>query len=358
MAGAFFISFFLTKFLSMPKKNILIFGNYGGQNWGDEMILSGILSAIPHAFFEVSVVSSDPHFTSRIHGVSAFFPPPFGLRSLFRRGNFSVFSVIQKADFVIFGGGGLLQDREKKAIFLWSFYVAVVRFFRKKILFVGNSIGPLSRPFSRVLAKNALSTTPFFSSRDQASLDFLKEIAKEKQSFGSTDCVFLLSKFPAQKKRKGTLIALRGDGHISVKKIKSIFSLLPKPIFAIAQDSVDENFAQEMGVEVLTPKNLREVKKAFSQAELVLTSRLHGGIFSLMAETPFVCFSAAPKIHSFFSERDLGEAIFPEAFSRKKLSSFLLKIQKDKEFFRVLRRIRQNEAKKAKNLLPIFLQKD
>jgi len=342
----------------MPKKQILIFGNYGGQNRGDEMILSGLLSAIPQALFEVCAVSSNPELTSKNHNVSAIFPPPFGFRSLFRRGSFSIFSAIRRSDFVIFGGGGLLQNRERKAIFLWAFYIAMVRFFRKKILFVGNSIGPLDGILAKKLAQNALSRAKFLSVRDAESFDFLKKIGREKQSLLATDCVFLLPKFPAQKKRKGTLIALRGDGDISARKIKTLFSSLPKPIFAISQDAVDEDFSRELGIKILSPESLEKVKSTFSSVELVLTSRLHGGIFSLMAETPFVCFSAAPKVRHFFAERGMEEMIFPEKFSRKKVLACLSRIRKDEKYIGFLRKIRRDEARKAKNLLPIFLQKD
>ncbi len=321
------------------------------------MILSGLLSALP-PFFEVCVVSSNPAMTQDLHRVSAVLPPPAGFRSFFRRGSFAIFSRIKKADFVLFGGGGLLQNREKKAIFLWAFYAAIVRFFRKKMLFVGNSIGPLQGFFAKNLAKNALSAAKFFSARDDFSLEFLKKIQREKIGISATDCVFLLPKFPRKKKRKGTLLSFRGDGNISPQKIQALFPFLPEPIVAFAHDRVDEDFAKKLGIPIMTPQNIEEVQFLFSERELVLTSRLHGGIFALCAETPFLCFSAAPKIRHFFEERGLQEVIFPENFSRKKITECLSKIKKEEKYSAKLRKIRISESKKAKNILPIFLQKD
>ena len=337
----------------MKKAKILLFGNYGGQNWGDEVLLSGILSGISPSF-EILVVSSDPDFTRQIHGVDAVLPPPAGIRSFFRRESFRFFSVLKSADFVFFGGGGLLQNREKSAIFLWFFYAKITQFFQKKIFFVGNSIGPLSGFLAKFLAQSALKTAKFFSARDAFSFEFLKKIGKKKVAIAATDAAFLLPKFPEKKRRSGTILVFRGDGNISARKIKNLFSALPKPISAIAMDKIDEKWAKKIGVKIQKPKNLAELKSFFAGAKLVLSSRLHGAIAALCAETPFLAFSAAPKIRNFFAERGIGDAVFPEKFSRKKV---LQKIQKMQKNPLPLKKIRILERKKAKNILPPLFQK-
>ena len=68
----------------MKRKNLLIFGHYGVPNWGDEAILSGILSKLNIEKYRVVVVTDNLKFTKKHHGVKSIYPPPFGIRSLFR----------------------------------------------------------------------------------------------------------------------------------------------------------------------------------------------------------------------------------------------------------------------------------
>ena len=52
-------------------KKILISGYYGFKNLGDELILSKIIEDIQsiNSHFEILVVSGDPGYSERIHGI-------------------------------------------------------------------------------------------------------------------------------------------------------------------------------------------------------------------------------------------------------------------------------------------------
>lgn len=346
----------------MKKKSLLLFGNYGGQNWGDEAILSGLLSALPQDIFDITVVSRNPKKTKKDFGVHSVFFPAAGIRSFFR-GLFHPTllggrQAIQKADIVVFGGGGLFQNREKKAIFLWSYYAFLCFFFHKKVVFVANSLGPLDGFLAQWLAKKVFLKAKSISVRDMASVFLLKELGIPKQKIVlATDAIFLARKKPAPKRKKGTLLALRGDGNFSVEKIKNTISSFPQPVSAIAMDEIDITFAKKLGVPLLHPQNISELFSVFAKVECIVSSRLHGNLLAIHNETPFLALSAAPKVQNFLEERGLIHLVFPE-----KITSLQL-IKKAKEIFRqktqwkkILSTVRKTEQKKAKEILPIFLQ--
>lgn len=345
-----------------PQKTILLFGNYGGQNRGDEAILSGFIHLFPKDHFRIVVFSSHPQKTTKDHGVESFPFPPFGFRSLFRPSSYSFFRPLRQASIVFFGGGGLFQDREPFAVLLWSYFLFLVRCFAKrntKVLLVGNSFGPLRFFFSRFLVRKVLRNIRFFSVRDTESKELLQKIAHPNAIIEqATDFAFVLPKPRSLKSRKGTILALRGDGNISPERIQKVFNILPKPVSVIAMDEIDQKFAERLGVPVVNPKNTAELLHVFSQAKCVVTSRLHGGILSLIAETSFLIFSSAPKINSFFSDRNLAELVLSEKASpfiiRKKIKTVLSSSEKwQKEF----RRVRKEEHQKKSLLFPLFLQK-
>lgn len=70
------------------KKQIVVCGNYGASNLGDEAILGGLINLIkstwPHS--EITVMSARPRQTSRYFQVSSIMPFPAGLRSFFASG--------------------------------------------------------------------------------------------------------------------------------------------------------------------------------------------------------------------------------------------------------------------------------
>lgn len=342
------------------KKHILLFGNYGGHNWGDEAICQGLLSTLSNSGYIVDVVSANPRFTSTAYHVFSISRPPAGVRSLLTiRRSVAFFKTLKRADIVIFGGGGLFQDKERFAVLLWWYYVSIVRLFGKKIIFVANSVGPLSTIVTRWLTKQALSRARFISVRDQDSKILLKQLGVQSERvILASDAVFLLKKSPAASSRQGTLIMIRGDQPLIVDRIKKLIKAnqLPTPIKVIAMDTMDKNIIQEIGVPIIIPKNITELRKKIASSHLILSSRLHGCLLSILEETPFIAFSSAPKITAFLRDRKLQDIIFPEKFSYKKIVHKIHEITDNQLFAAKLRDIRIQEKKTVKNALPIFLQ--
>jgi len=338
------------------KKKILLFGNFGRQNWGDEAILKGILTILDKKIFEITVLSTDPEKTRKDFLVKSHLFPPAGFRSIFEINRWKTFNEIKKSDLIIFSGG-LLQDREPGAVILWSWFVKICKFFNKKIIFAGNSIGPLENKISKKLAQKSLESAKFISVRDKESKKLAISLnIPNKKIFIATDFCFNL-RAKRTKKKEGTLLAFRGDGKISVFRAKKLAKNFPSPIEIVAMDKIDKEFAENFGFPVFVPNSLSELRQKIANKKVVVGSRLHAGILALKEKTPFVLFSAADKISNFFDDRGLAKLVFSESrIFEKKIRDLLKDFQKNsKNWEKKFTEIITEEGKKRKNLLPSFL---
>jgi len=293
-----------------------------------------------------------------MHHAGAVFPPPFGLRSLIRGGLTQTLRALKSADIILFGGGGLFQDREKKAIFLWAWYFFVASRRKKKILFVGNSVGPLSNRLSKWLVQKVFAHIRFISLRDAHSKELLRSLGvPDERMVLASDAAFLLRKLPEKKRRRGTLIIIRGDGKVTKKSLSHILKNLPKPIRFLPMDAIDHEFSKTHSQDILLPETLSQLRDAFRSARIVVSSRLHGGILALQAETPFVMLRAAPKVEHFFSERGFSDVVFKESSRPSTIGKKCRALLKNNvQWKRKAKQARLLEQKNAKSILPYFLK--
>lgn len=184
------------KMSRLEERELVIIGNYGAMNLGDEAILAGVLREIKKeswqievfgesVHLEVTVLSYNPWETRRIHGVESHYLLPFGVRSwlrgIFQLEFFKTLMVLKKADLVLMGGGGLFSDESWMAIRLWSFQIAWARFFRKPFVMYGQSVGPLRSRWARKKVGRIFEAARSITVRDEKSRDFLKKCSVSKE---------------------------------------------------------------------------------------------------------------------------------------------------------------------------------
>lgn len=178
---------------------ILLCGNYGGVNVGDECILRAFIQRIKVLFprEELVVMSYNPEQTSRVFGVRSVLLLPFGLRSFFRGiSQWNVFQTLKaytSCKVFILGGGGLFTDENFFAVFLWAFHVFVAFLFRKPVYFYGQSIGPLNTFFTRFILKRLFRFISFFSVRDRESKELLRVLGVQGHVDVAPDPIFSLT---------------------------------------------------------------------------------------------------------------------------------------------------------------------
>ncbi|HIQ56842.1 TPA: polysaccharide pyruvyl transferase family protein, partial [Candidatus Gracilibacteria bacterium] len=312
------------------RKKICIFGHYGVPNWGDEAILSGILSQIDISKFSITVISNDTEFIKKQHNIKSVSPPPFGVRSFFSFNWIQTLKAIKEADYIIIGGGGLWQPRPLKAIKLWNFYLQTCLFFKKsnaKIFSLGTSFSVFSEQsaeyntheYKKLIKKTAqlLQKIKFFTVRDKQSKTVLTDIYNihEAKISITTDAAFFLEPEKTNiTKEKIVLFAMR-EGDITFEQEKIIITALKKQFkkytfkFLVMQShqSHDEKFVERhkklfKKITIIYPKSTKALLAEISSATFVCSSRLHANILASICNTNFLAISCRDKVKNFFSE--------------------------------------------------------
>ncbi len=329
---------------------VVVIGNFGAGNVGDELILAGFLkklaSRLPRA--RVTVLGHDPRVIRRWHGVHAEQLLPFGWRSLLSGRLFSTLRVLRAADAVVFPGGGLFTDRESaKAVPLWGFHILVAKWYWRPVYLLGQSVGPLSTDFGRHWASRFLGKAEWIGVRDTASATELKKLGiSPAQIKVGEDSALLLGKLrksqPSFVKRRTSrrilrvLVSVRDFPRVPPSFFKELAQALDD---LTEQDKVRITFA-EFGLgdthtwqrlclhaqhdslwKVLElPESAIEVVQAIEKYDLVIGMRLHSLVTAHLAGVPSIALSYSRKVAEFQKQVGRGKQVLEvRNFKAKKL---------------------------------------
>ncbi|MBV8067781.1 MAG: polysaccharide pyruvyl transferase family protein, partial [Candidatus Eremiobacteraeota bacterium] len=165
----------------MPR--VLLCGYYGFGNFGDEALLEVIVQRLRDRFPAVSleVLSATPQATTADHRVAAI--PRWDRRE--------VRAAIARADLVLSGGGGLLQNATSTRSLLY--YAGIVREAvraRRKTMLFAQSIGPLDF-WGRLIVRNFCRGVERATVRDERSRRLVESLLPETPVEKTADPVFL-----------------------------------------------------------------------------------------------------------------------------------------------------------------------
>lgn len=142
------------------KKNVLISGYYGFDNFGDEAILGVLTKKLKELNVDIRVLSNKPGRTATLYDVKA---------TLF----FCLIQVIiriSKCDILISGGGSLLQDvTSLKSLLYYLWVINMALLFKKKVIIFAQGIGPINNKFGALLTKKTLQRCTLVTVRDRKS---------------------------------------------------------------------------------------------------------------------------------------------------------------------------------------------
>lgn len=150
----------------MSNKNINIFyiGYYGYDNFGDEALLYStrlIIDRVCSKYkIDIEHVILDTYFHT-------------GFLSIDRWKPIKVLNAIKNADFIIFGGGGIFQDRTSSlSLYYYLGIVTMAKFLRKQIVLLGQGLVSINGVFNKYLCKKILTDIPM-TVRDEVSYRFV-----------------------------------------------------------------------------------------------------------------------------------------------------------------------------------------
>ena len=345
---------------------VVICGNYGATNLGDEAVLAGILKILKLFFKpeEIAVLSYNPAETQAQHGVKAFYLLPFGVRSVLR----GVFQgkrretrrVIKEAEYFVLGGGTLFTDEWFLPVFLWGGHLRMAQRFNRKTIFLGGGVGPLKKGYTRLIVGRLMQKMDLILVRDKASQRLLGELGvKDVKVTG--DPAFLLELDPVESAGEAKEPEQKSDSYVVVslrERIKKVnnwaekwarmiddfnlkygvkFVLLPfqkirGEDYAIL-NNIFEHVARKEAVKIQKfSSDLTEVLRLFSQAKMVVGMRLHSLIFAFLTGKPMVALSYSDKVESLVKETGLiGQMLKLGDFDEQRLTSLLEETWQNRE---------------------------
>jgi len=158
---------------------IIIVGNYGGVNYGDETILSSLLRCLELLGIkrkDVTVFSWNPLYTTKRHRTNAlYYSHPFN--RYFYKINFSLLlSALRRCNLIIIGGGGLLEDINPQALIHYLFPLLLGKLFGKRVVLFSVGVGPLKTKIGREIVRRACNIADAIYTRDRKSFLLLRNI--------------------------------------------------------------------------------------------------------------------------------------------------------------------------------------
>lgn len=151
----------------MAGERILIVGAAGWKNVGDDLIAESIVEWVEGSGGRAQVVGG-PY--AHVSGGSS----PLFLSGKFAD-NLKVIGAVLACDYVVIGGGGLLDDRSPKFYRPFTRIAALCRLVRRKYAFVGIGVGPVQHEGTGKAYFNAVQGADRVLVRDTASKERLSD---------------------------------------------------------------------------------------------------------------------------------------------------------------------------------------
>lgn len=161
---------------------IVISGYYGSRNAGDEAMLHSMLLSLNENATEklhVTILSANPSETKLRHSSANL--ERIVVDSISWMNPISVSIAVARCDLFISGGGSLLQNvTSKRSLYYYLAVIFLALFFRRKIMLYAQGIGPVEGNFPRSIMKSIVNQVDLITTRDEGSLEELKNLGIDK----------------------------------------------------------------------------------------------------------------------------------------------------------------------------------
>ncbi|KYG28505.1 polysaccharide pyruvyl transferase family protein [Priestia endophytica] len=338
-----------------------IIGNYGHDNNGDEAILSGILTQLNTLGIrkgEIVIFSNNPSNTESRYNIKA-------VPLLHKKGNFILsvlhtvkqsFKIMKDLDLLIIGGGGLLMDMYKRDAPLYSTLGLLGYYAKCRVVIYGVGAGPITTKAGKFFIKTLANKADSISVRDVKSKELLKDIGIRKEIDIIGDPAFAIE--PVRKRSKTNelkKVAVTAVPYFSKQywpqRDDSKYEAYVKGMAQNLDELIEKKGATvtffstkyPQDVEVtreiydmmtykqfvrLKDENLHpdEIVKLCAEQDLIIGTRLHSLILSVVASTPVLGVGYHHKVEHFLQA--LGkEEHFVEIGALQEKDTFLQKVQ-------------------------------
>jgi polysaccharide pyruvyl transferase CsaB len=287
---------------------VILCGYYGYGNGGDEALLATLLQMLPKYVSPV-VLSGNPAFTESLHGVPA----------CDRRKPLAVLNLLRTSQAFIWGGGSLIQD-STSALSPW-YYCALLltaHFMGLKTIAWAQGIGPLNRPQTQWIARQAFRRCDGISVRDAGSMAWIDRW--RRTATNAPDPVWALAASPASAvdnlPSPRIAVVLRSHPLLTPERLDRIIQALKDfhthtqafILLVPFQKSQDLAITQSIHAklpnisQIIQSSDPRELKGVFQGVEMAIAMRLHGLIMAASEGCRCFGISYDPKVQRLMEE--------------------------------------------------------
>ena len=318
-----------------------IIGNYGHNNNGDEAILTGILHQLTeHLHVEkenIVIFSNHPENTFERYGIRAE-PLIHKKGSILKSGLSTIkasYNVMKELDLLIIGGGGLLMDMYKRDAPLYSTLGLTGKRAGCRVVVYGVGAGPINTSVGKFFIKQLTRVAESVSVRDGDSQKLLNKIGVSKPVSIIGDPAFSvpasqLHMFSTQIRKIGVTavpyysqqywptpdlakyndyvegMAAQLDRLITEQNVEVTFFSTKFPEDVQVTKDIVREMVNKDNIKLLE-ENLHptEIVRISAEQDLIIGTRLHSLILSVVAQTPVIGIGYHHKVEDFMKVIDM-----------------------------------------------------
>ncbi len=302
---------------------IVVAGNYGAGNLGDELILEGMIKTLKEIDPDVdlTILSADPDYTAAKLTERSLHKFPTGIRSLLKGvflGNIKqTLKAVKECDAFILGGGGLFDSSSKMGIMIWAVQAMVAILKKKTLIMYGQNLPKVKKGILGKIVKYVFDKAIFIALRDDEIPENFKKAIKVP------DLIFKSQPTGHEPKKENIVIALREAPSVTKNHLHQIAKFINfiqdenrelKIEFVPFEKESDEKLIEFM-MPLLAEKDRiivhkytdkrEKVEKIFLSAKAVIGMRLHSILMAVNTGTPFIAVNYNPKVSNILSSMKL-----------------------------------------------------
>ncbi len=324
--------------------HILLAGYLGAGNLGDDAVMLGFVHGLGSLGYDVSVMSGSPEETYRL----------YGFHSIQRRDMKAFEEILPKVDALVFPGGSIFQDvTSVKSAMYYSQLVKKAKSAGKKVILVGQGVGPLNSFLGKRAAAAAFNAADAIAVRDPASLQTLKNIGVSRNVRVTADSAYLMPPPTTADDAPEFAVGQMKSVGISARPIKdrkvdvaSLFADFCRMLYQSGSMPVliemDRNEDGPLILEISKRQggkvpDLRKVttpmqlQGRLARMDALVAMRLHAGILAATVGIPPVMIGYDPKVNAFAHSLDVGAALPLDGLSAGRMLEAFLQSQKDRD---------------------------
>lgn len=338
---------------------LLLAGYFGAGNLGDDAIMLGFLKGIEGLDYHVKVVCGSAELITRSYGVTGVPKTDFGKLN----------QAIQESDALVFPGGSIFQDvTSVRSVAYYANLVKTAKKAGKKVLLLGQGIGPLNRFLGKRTAAGAFDLADVIAVRDPQSVKTLAELGTKHTPKVTGDCAYLLPKPELNEDSaaygvagmRAVGVSARPFGKDKNKAVIGLFSDLARtmnshgyvPVMMPLDQHEDTDLvakiAKVTGGKIPELKGVQspvQLQQRIARMDAVIAMRLHAGILAATVGVPPYMVSYDPKVNAFANLMGLPTPPNVQGLTAQRLFDGFQSFIKDRD--RICATLEQRRAQQA-----------